>query len=222
MTENAKARKKELDLLEKEADVRKAQAEARKAELELDDMEHTYNWASANKSSRTGTFLFDEEVNASNCAFFLEHVRRWHRTHPGEPIEIILNTPGGSVFAGLGVYDELRTLSEVHGHEITVRVRGYAASFGVILLQAGDKRYIGAESLLMVHELSTMTWGKFHELKNEVEFAEKLNKRLFEILARRTGGKYTATKLYREAKAKDLWISAEEAVTKYGLADSIG
>lgn len=221
MTEqNIKARKKQLELREQELSVEKAEVDLRKSQLELEDTEHAYRWSSAAKESRTGVFLFDDEVNHSNCAYFSGQLRRWHATHPGEPIEIILNTPGGSVFAGLALYDELRTLSEVHGHKITTRVRGYAASFGAVLLQAGDERYIGAESHLMIHEISSLSIGKLHEQENELEFTKKLNLRLFAIMASRTGGKWTGPKLYAKAKAKDLWLTSTEAV-EWGLADGI-
>lgn len=222
MTENTKAKKKELELRELEANVKKAEADAEKALLELDDTKHAYAWSSLNKASRTGVFYFDEIVDHTSVSYMTGQLRRYSKLNPKAPIEIVLNTPGGQVIQGLALFDEIRTLSEVHGHEVTTRVRGYAASMGAVLLQAGDKRIVGAESYIMIHEISSGSMGKLHEMENDVETSKMLNKRLFDIMARRTGGRYTGTKLYAKAKAKDVWISAKEAVEDYGLADEIG
>ena len=225
MTEqNIKARKKALELREQELSVEKAEVDLRKSQIELAQVEHTNRWNYEASSSQTGRFVFDERVDASSCGALVYSLRRWHHTHPGEAIEVTLNTPGGDPLEAVAVYDELRTLSEAHGHQVTTKVRGMAASAGaMILLQAGDTRLIGAESLLMVHELSAWTGGKLHEIRNEAKFLEMLNLRFFEIMARRSGGKIPdAEQFYKDVEAKDLWITADEAVNKYGLADSIG
>lgn len=220
MSDNVKARKKELELREQAANTEKAEIELENARLRLKvnlaDFEETHT----HSPDESGVFHFVSDVSDASCYNFGKRVSLFASRHPGAPITVVLNTPGGSVLPGLGLYDDLRTLSE-QGHHITTKVRGYAASFGAILLQAGDTRLVGTESHLMIHEISSLSIGKLHEQENELEFTKKLNLRLFTIMASRTGGKWTGAKLYAKAKAKDLWLSSSEAV-EWGLADAIG
>ena len=83
-------------------------------------------------------------------------------------------------------YDTIRGLAK-RGHHITTVVRGYAASFGAVLLQAGDVRIVGPESRVMLHEVSSMAWGKLHEIKDQVGFTKELNQRIFDLIAERSG-----------------------------------
>lgn len=218
--ESTKARKKELELRQQEAETKKAELEARSAELSLSVQEFDYKSTHEQSGEITGTFYFHDVVTDSACSYLASRVRRFSNLNPGAPITVVINTPGGSVLAGLGLFDELRAVAE-RGNPLTTQVRGYAASMGAVLLQAGDTRLVGPESLVMLHEIASATGGKLHEMENDVETTKKLNSRAFEIIARRTDGKYTAAKLYARVKAKDWWVSADEAV-KNGFADAIG
>jgi ATP-dependent protease ClpP protease subunit len=75
--------------------------------------------------------------------------------------------------------------------------------------------------MFMIHEISSMAMGKLHEMEDDLAFTKKLNKRMFDIIARRTDGKFTGASLYRRAAAKDWWLDADEAVAN-GFADKIG
>lgn len=220
MTNALKAEKRELEL-------RKARAETEQAELELKEQrrrdkrytrEHRVKYHGDEEFK--GVFHLIGGVTAENCAYWGEKIGRYARLHPGKPITLYLQTPGGSAFHGLGLYDELRTLSK-QGHHITTVVRGFAASMGAILLQAGDTRLVGAESQVMIHELSSGMFGKLHEMDDEVKFLKRLNSRLFGIIAGRTDGEWDAKTLYKWAKAKERWLSAEAAVEN-GFADAVG
>lgn len=219
--ESTKAQKKALELRQQEAETKKAELEARAAELSFNVQYFDYVSTHEQSGEITGTFYFSEPVTDSSCARLAGRVRRFAKRNPGKGITIVIQSPGGGVLPGLGLYDELRAISD-GGNPITTQVRGYAASFGVILLQAGDTRLVGPESYLMVHEISAGTGGKLHEMRDEVEFYERVNRRLFDIMSRRSGGKFNARTLYSKAKAKDLWLDASEAVDKYALADAIG
>src|SRR5690606_40252913 len=104
---------------------------------------------------------------------------------PGAPITIKINSPGGSVFEGLALYDRLRALSAL-GHHITTVSYGMAASMGGILLQAGDTRLVAPNAWFLIHEVSTITWGNTSEIEDQIEFTRRLQDQLLEILASRS------------------------------------
>lgn len=211
----------------KELELRKARAETKVAELNLKEerrrnergvREHRLKYESDPEAR--GVFHFRTYVDAESCSFYGDRIQRFAHLNEGKRITLYLNTPGGSAFHGLGFYDTLRTIS-AQGNPITTVVRGFAASMGAILLQAGDQRLVGAESQLMIHEISSGVMGKLHEMEDEVKFLKRLNRQVFGIIAGRTGGQWEADELYRWAKAKDRWLSAEKAV-ELGFADAVG
>lgn len=219
MSKNKTPERKALELRQLKADALKSELELEQAQLRTAKLRRDYAHEDADPEHR-GHFDFIGVVDTIQCIVFADKVQRYASTHPGSPITITIQSPGGSVLAGLGLYDTLRTLS-LQGHHITTQVRGYAASFGAILLQAGDTRLVGAESLIMLHEISSGAIGKLHEMKDELKFLEMANRRLFAILAGRTKGKWDADKLYERVEAKDWWISADECVAE-GFADQVG
>ena len=212
--------KRELELREQRASTEKAEIELQRERIYLKKQKADYRRITKSDPERYGRFKFNADVNHGNVEIFTDALERWARVHPGKAITVILNSPGGGVFSGLSLYDTLRTLSS-QGHHITTVVRGYAASMGGILLQAGDTRLVGAESHLMIHEMASGTAGKVHKMKDDLKFDEQLNRRLMGILAARTNGKWDADALYERIEAKDWWLSAEEAVAE-GFADGIG
>lgn len=215
-----KTQKKALELRQQQAETEKAELDLAAARLQHSITEFEYTNTYAQSSEYTGVFRFNDKVTDASCASLAGRVRRYAQRNPGSPITVVINTPGGGVIPGLGLYDELRSIAD-DGHHLTTQVRGYAASMGAVLLQAGDTRLVGAQSLVMVHEVASGSGGKLHEMENDVDTTKKLNTRLFEIMARRTGGKYTAAKLYAKVKTKDWWLTGVEAV-EHGLADALG
>ena len=214
------AEKKELELRKLRAETVQAEAEAEQESLRLERQRRAHKEEFEYKPEARGVFHFTTDVNTASCAFFADQVSRYAHLNPGGDITIVIHSPGGSVLDGFGLYDTLRTLAS-QGHKITTVVRGYAASFGAVLLQAGDVRKVGPESHVMLHEVSSMSWGKLHEVEDQVEFTKRLNARIFALLAERTNGKWTGPKLYAKAKAKDWWVSGAEAVEN-GFADEVG
>jgi len=220
MSKVKNAEKKELEL-------RQQRAETRKAELELQTQEQrTKRYTREHKHDykydpeARGVFHLIGAVDSTSTAYWADRIQRYAHLHPGKPLTIYLQTPGGSVLHGLGFYDTLRTISS-QGHHITTVVRGFAASMGAVLLQAGDTRLVGTESMVMLHEVSSGTGGKLHEMKDDVKFTEQLNRRLMSIIANRTGGKWDADALYERIEAKDWWLDSETAVSE-GVADGVG
>lgn len=211
----------------KELELRQQRAETIKAELELEQQrlrnerytrDHRNDFEYDPESR--GIFHLIGQVDGLSCQLWADRIQRYAHLNPSKPITIYLQTPGGSVLHGLGLFDALRTIA-AQDHHITTVVRGFAASMGAVLLQAGDTRLVGTESLVMLHEVSSGTGGKLHEMKDDVKFTEQLNRRLMSIIANRTKGKWTADALYERIEAKDWWVDAGEAVEQ-GFADAVG
>jgi len=156
----------------------------------------------------TRTLVFSAEVEEFGVNEQLE--RLWDlRTASKKPITIILNSPGGDVFDGLLLFDTVRSIREDDGIEFTVKVRGLAASMGSVLSQAGDHRLISRNSWLMLHEPSTITFGKAGDIKREADLMVKLHKQLSAILAERSA--LTIAEVIRKSTDKDWWLPAAEA-----------
>ncbi len=205
------------------ANARKARADAEYAEhsaavvkMTRDDEERAYKAAAA-RDERHHVYQFDSSVTAASVKPCISKLSEWARLEPNCDITIVFNSPGGSVIDGFALWDFLATLKK-NGHHLTTVCRGMAASMGGILLQAGDKRVIGSESVLLVHEISFGAGGKIGEVEDEVAFAKMLTQRVLKIFANRT--KMTARQIDAKWKRKDWWMDSDEAL-KLGFVDEI-
>ncbi|MGH9553191.1 MAG: Clp protease ClpP, partial [Terriglobales bacterium] len=165
-----------------------------------------------------GEFMFCDAVNWDTVKQSIQNLNQISRRFPGKPLTVTLNSPGGSVIAGLALYDHIRDLSS-RGHQTTVKCRGMAASMGGILLQAGDVRVVGPEAMVLIHEVSSGALGKLSDMEDEVAFTRKLWEKLAAILASRST--MSADEIMEKAHKFDWWLSAQEAVD-LGFADQIG
>lgn len=104
-------------------------------------------------------------------------------TNDDKDINVYINSPGGSVFDGLGVYNILRG----SGRNITTINNGLAASMGSILFLAGDKRVANTGSIYMVHKPSGLSWGNADDMKKEAEILDKIQDSLSAIYKERAG-----------------------------------
>jgi ATP-dependent Clp protease, protease subunit len=130
-------------------------------------------------------------------------------------INIYINSPGGSVTAGLAVYDTMQFVT----CDVNTYCMGIAASMGAVLLCAGTKgkRYALPNSDIMIHQVSGGAQGQASDVERQVEFMFKLKKRLNQILALHTGK--TVEQVTRDAD-RDYYMGAEEA-REYGLVDEV-
>jgi ATP-dependent Clp endopeptidase proteolytic subunit ClpP len=160
---------------------------------------------------------FYGEVGAESVARALTELGIWARRDPGLPIKVIFNSPGGSVFDGLALFDYLREL-QADGHHITTVGLGMAASMGGVLLQAGQHRVMGRNAYMLIHEVSSLAWGNASELEDEVAFTKRLQDRLLDILAERST--LSKAQIARRWKRRDWWLSAQEALD-LGFIDEI-
>jgi len=130
-------------------------------------------------------------------------------------ISIYINSPGGSVTAGLAIYDTMQfTTCAVNTYCI-----GMAASMGAVLLAAGTKgkRFALPNSDIMIHQVSGGAQGTASDVERTVEFMFKLKKRLIHILAQHTGKTDEQVKIDSD---RDYYMTADEAKA-YGLVDEV-
>lgn len=207
---------KELRARLLEQEIRQATAEADIAEF---DRNKRYDEERDRevKPGRIRHLYLNDVVSARNVDVWLEVLNHWEKRDPGQPIEITINSPGGSVLDGLALYDAILRLRR-KGHHVTTRGTGMIASMATILMQAGDERILDANSWFMVHEVSARAGGTVSEMEDQQAFVKRLNDRLMDILAERST--LTKRQILSRTKKKDDWMSAAEAVA-VGFADKV-
>ncbi len=160
-----------------------------------------------------------EEVTAESCNELIKELLFMESEDDSKPINLFINSPGGSVTDGLAVYDTIRLLKS----PVTAIVTGLAASMGSIILLACDKdrRFMLPSSRIMVHDCS---WGhrdfggrKPYEIEEELNQLKATNERLLSIIAERTG---KTVEEVAEVTKYDSYFSASEAI-EFGLASKI-
>ena len=132
-----------------------------------------------------------------------------------EPAGVFLhiNSHGGDLFAGLAAMDEIRK-SKV---EVTSIIDGCAASAATLMSVAANRRLMNRHAYMLIHQLSSGMWGKYHEMKDEMENYDNMMKTIRDIYLEYT--KIPKKKL-NEILEHDLWFDAETCL-KYGLIDEI-
>lgn len=130
-------------------------------------------------------------------------------------IQIYLNTPGGSVYAGLGIYDTMQYINP----DIATICTGMAASMGAVLLCAGEKgkRTALKHSRVMIHQPMGGASGQASDIEITASEIQKLKKELYEIIADHSGVEYD--KVWKDAD-RDYWMTAQEA-KDYGMIDEV-
>ena len=156
-----------------------------------------------------------EEVNSHTANVIVAQLLYLAYENPDEDIKLYINSPGGSVYDGLAIYD---TMNFIKPDVQTIGV-GLQASMGAFLLSAGakGKRAILPNARVMIHQPSSGTRGKITDQEIDLKEGLLLKEKLAQILAKNSGQKLEKLKNDME---RDYWMSAEEAV-KYGLVDKI-
>jgi ATP-dependent Clp endopeptidase proteolytic subunit ClpP len=167
-----------------------------------------------------GLFYFSNEVSETTVLSLVKQLESWveDTDNAGKPIRIILNSPGGSVFASFTLMDEIAAV-RTRGHHVKIQTYGMAASAAGWLLQAADERVIGANSWILIHQISTKSEGKLFEIQNDMKLSTQLQDQFLERLAKRS--KLSLATIHEHIdQGLDWWINAQDAL-KYGLVDSI-
>ena len=157
-----------------------------------------------------GTPIYDDVANIIQAQLlFLES------TDPNKDIQIYLNTPGGSVTAGLGIYDTMQYIKP----QVSTMCTGMAASMGAVLLTAGDKGKRSAlkHSRIMIHEPIGGTGGQASDIEITAREIIKMKNELYDIIATHSG---KSTKQVAKDADRDYWMTAEEA-KEYGMIDEV-
>lgn len=136
-------------------------------------------------------------------------------TDPKADISMYINTPGGSVSAGLGIYDTMQLLSP----DVATICTGMAASMGAVLLCAGTegKRSALPHSRVMIHQPLGGVRGQASDILIEAKEIEKLRKELYEIISKHSGQPFEKVAMDSE---RNYWMRADEAL-EYGMIDRI-
>ncbi|HNX11961.1 MAG TPA: ATP-dependent Clp endopeptidase proteolytic subunit ClpP [Paludibacteraceae bacterium] len=134
---------------------------------------------------------------------------------PGKDISIYLNTPGGSVYAGLGIYDTMQFISS----DVATICTGMAASMGAVLLVAGTqgKRSALKHSRIMIHQPSGGAQGVAADMEINLREMLKLKKELYQIIADHSGKTYEQIE---KDSDRDFWMTSQEAL-EYGMIDRV-
>ncbi len=134
---------------------------------------------------------------------------------PGKDIQIYFNSPGGSVHAGLGIYDTMQYIN----CNIATICTGMAASMAAVLMTAGEKGKRSAlkHSRIMIHQPMGGAQGQASDIEITAREISKLKKELYEIIAFHSG--QTVEKVEKDSD-RDYWMTAEEA-KEYGMIDEI-
>jgi ATP-dependent Clp protease protease subunit len=130
-------------------------------------------------------------------------------------IQIYLNTPGGSVYAGLGIYDTMQYISP----DVATICTGMAASMGAVLLCAGEKgkRTALTHSRILIHQPMGGAQGQASDIEITAREIQKIKKELYEIIAKHSGQTYK--KIWKDSD-RDYWMTATEA-KDYGMIDEV-
>ena len=136
-------------------------------------------------------------------------------SEPGKDVSIYINSPGGSVYAGLGIYDTMQYIQS----DVSTICTGMAASLAAVLLVAGakDKRFALKHSRVMIHQPMGGIQGQASDIEITSREILKLKKELYTIISEHSGQPYD--KVYQDSD-RDYWMTAQEAVD-YGMIDRV-
>ena len=170
--------------------------------------------------------MLDTDVNEHTSSLLVAQLL-FLESQGNEDINLFINSPGGSVTAGLAIYDTMQFIRP----DVATYVMGQACSMGSFLAQAGaaGKRFVLPEARTMIHRVSSGTPGtrgtvhvqelEFEDAKRSFEESKRINERLTELYVKHNTAGKTYAQLY-EAMKFDTFLSAKEAV-EYGLADKV-
>lgn len=226
----AKAKEAEARAKEAEANAARALADAEAATLTAQlvridvDREQQKRERELAGDDHHHVFRFSDAVGDGSTRACMAKLSEWSRISPGCDITIVFSSPGGSVIAGLALFDHVRLL-QTQGHHVTTVSLGYAASMAGILLQVGDERVMSRESWLLIHQGSAGAAGSMGEIEDTVNWYKRIDERILDIFYSRSHegtperplSRATIKKRYER---KDWWLSSDEAL-RHGFCDRV-
>ena len=156
-----------------------------------------------------------EEVNEHTANIVVAQLLYLAYDDPTADISLYINSPGGSVYDGMAIYDTMQLIKP----DVATYGIGLQASMGAFLLSSGakGKRYCLPHAKVMIHQPSSGTRGKVTDMEIDLRESLEVKEMLSKILAKNTGQKLAKVKSDME---RDYWMSPDEAL-KYGLIDEV-
>ena len=156
-----------------------------------------------------------EEVNEHTANIVVAQLLYLAYDDPTADISLYINSPGGSVYDGMAIYDTMQLIKP----DVATYGIGLQASMGAFLLSSGakGKRYCLPHARVMIHQPSSGTRGKVTDMEIDLRESLEVKEMLAKILAKNTGQKLAKVKADME---RDYWMSPDEAL-KYGLIDEV-
>lgn len=176
---------------------------------------------------RDRVILLEGEVEDRMANLIVAQLLFLESEDSGRDITMFINSPGGSVSAGLAIYDTMNFIKP----DVSTYVVGQACSMGSFLAQAGalGKRFVLPESRTMIHRVSSGTRGtsgsvhvqdlQFEDARRSFEESKRINERLTQLYVKHNSRGKSYDQLFNDMKF-DTFLSAQEAV-EYGLADQV-
>lgn len=155
------------------------------------------------------------EVTDNSANLVIAQMLYLEAKDPDKDIQFYINSPGGSVSAGMGIYDTMQYIK----CDVSTICVGLAASMGAVLLTAGEKgkRFALPNSEILIHQPSSGTQGQASDMAIHVEHILKMRKRIYQILSEKSG--QPLEKIEKDSD-RDYFMSAEDA-REYGLIDQV-
>ncbi len=159
--------------------------------------------------------VLSDEVNDATASLVVAQMLYLEGQDPEKDINFYINSPGGSVTAGLAIYDTMQYIK----CDVSTICMGMAASMGAFLFSSGakGKRYILPNAEVMIHQPLGGAQGQATEILIAADHIKRTKDRLNKILAENTGK--SVEEIFEDTE-RDNWLTAEEAVS-YGLADKV-
>lgn len=156
-----------------------------------------------------------EEVNEHTANSVVAQLLHLAYVDPEADISLYINSPGGSVYDGMAIYDTMNFIKP----DVATYGIGLQASMGAFLLSSGakGKRFCLPHAKVMIHQPSSGTRGKVTDMEIDLKETLEVKEMLAKIMAKNTGQKLSKVKTDME---RDYWMSPQEAV-KYGLVDKV-
>ena len=156
-----------------------------------------------------------EEVNEHTANIVVAQLLHLAQVDPEADVSLYINSPGGSVYDGLAIYDTMNFIKP----DVATYGIGLQASMGAFLLSSGakGKRFCLPHAKVMIHQPSSGTRGKVTDMEIDLKETLEMKEMLAKIMAKNTGQKLAKIKADME---RDYWMRPEEAVA-YGLIDAV-
>ena len=159
--------------------------------------------------------FLDTEVNDASASVIVAQMLFLEAEDPGKDIQFYINSPGGSISAGMAIYDTMNYVK----CDVSTMCMGMAASMGAVLLAGGTKgkRFALPNAEIMIHQPSGGAQGQATEIEINAKHILQIRERMNRLMAANTGQSYETIAADTE---RDNWKTAEEAVA-YGLIDKV-